>query len=41
MTPRKDNSRNERGSAMIYVALFLLSSLYGPILAILPRLGAL
>ena len=34
MTPRKDNSRDERGAAIIYVALFLLSSLWFVSLAI-------
>ena len=34
MTPRKDISRDERGAAMIYVALFLLSSLWFVSLAI-------
>ncbi|HZI89124.1 MAG TPA: pilus assembly protein TadG-related protein, partial [Candidatus Polarisedimenticolia bacterium] len=34
MTPRKDTTRDERGAAMIYVALFLLSSLWFVSLAI-------
>lgn len=28
MTPRKDNTRDERGVAMLYVAIFLLSSIW-------------
>jgi Flp pilus assembly protein TadG len=34
MTPRHDNSRDERGVAMLYVAVFLLSSLWFVSLAI-------
>src|SRR5712664_4909361 len=34
MTPRKDNTRDERGVAMMYVAVFLLSSLWLVSLAI-------
>jgi len=28
MTPRKDNTRDERGVAIMYVAMFLLSSIW-------------
>ena len=28
MTPRKDNSKHDRGVAMVYVAVFLLSSIW-------------
>ena len=34
MTPRKDNTRDERGVAMLYVAVFLLSSIWLVSLAI-------
>src|SRR2546427_6071719 len=34
MTPRKDNSKHDRGVAMVYVAVFLLSSIWLVSLAI-------